>query len=57
MVSAMIDECIFETQEQISYLGFKNRNDFCNRKKDSKRRKRINKAYNEIERGENYESL
>ena len=50
MVSAMIDECIFETQE--SFLGLKNRNDFCNRKKESKRRKRINKSYNEIERGE-----
>ena len=48
----MIDECIFETQEQISYLGFKNRNYFCNRKKESRHRKRINKSYNKIEKGE-----
>ena len=46
MVSAMIDECIFENVN----LNFKNEN--CNRKKESKRRKRIRDAYNEIERGE-----
>lgn len=45
MVSAMIDECIFEKVN----LNFKNEN--CNRKKESKRRKRIRDAYNEIEYG------
>ena len=57
MVSAMIDECIFENLE--SYLKLKKQNGLHNHIHllESKRRKRICKSYNEIERGEKNESL
>ena len=48
MVSAMIDECIFEN------VNLKNENLFPNDffKRSTKHRKRIRDVYNEIERGD-----
>lgn len=51
MVSAMIDECIFEIQESILKLEKQNPNCFYNYEKVSKRRKQIYMNYLEVEYG------
>lgn len=55
MVSAMIDECMWEVKSE--NVNLKNENGLYNHIHllESKRRKRINKSYNEIERGEKNE--
>ena len=55
MVSAMIDECIFENMNENCNSKFDF--DFTFYKSIKDLHKRINKSYNEIERGEKNESL
>ena len=53
MVNAMIDELMWEVKNENVKSEFKNTFQYNFSKRSIKRRKRIRKEYNEIERGDN----